>query len=201
MQLRLIPAIAIYVGSYLPLSLILLSQDFDFSALHDQLCVPLRGQACRIPFGHPLAAGSFVLACLLCFITTLLVLNGTKPKRQIKILEAKHIPSDLMNYVLPYVVSFMSLDYKDLNKFVGFAVFLLWIFWITYKSGQIIMNPVLTAFGWKLYEIKYNHLGSDDCLTGLALTQMSIEPNRAYKFANIQEAIIAYDAEGPEQIN
>jgi hypothetical protein len=53
-----------------------------------------------------------------------------------------------MNYVLPYVVSFMSIDYQVTGKFVGFLIFLGWMFLITYKSGQIMLNPLLTVFGW-----------------------------------------------------
>ena len=56
------------------------------------------------------------------------------------------------------MVSFMSLDYEQGPKLVGFAAFLLWIFWITHKSGQIAMNPVLAVLGWKLYEIKYTFI-------------------------------------------
>ena len=58
-----------------------------------------------------------------------------------------------MNYTLPYIVSFMSFGYDQEGKFIGIVIFLTWIFWITYKSGQIILNPILVAFGWKLYEV------------------------------------------------
>ena len=67
--------------------------------------------------------------------------------------ESKHVPADLINYVIPYVVSFMSLDYEQTPKLFGFAVFLIWIFWITYKSGQIALNPVLAVLGLSLIHI------------------------------------------------
>ena len=38
-----------------------------------------------------------------------------------------------MNYTLPYVVSFMSIEYHDTGKFVGLIIFLAWMFWITYR--------------------------------------------------------------------
>lgn len=46
----------------------------------------------------------------------------------------------------------MGISYDETEKLFGFGVFLLWMFAITYKSGQIIMNPLLLMFGWKLYE-------------------------------------------------
>ncbi|MBL0000910.1 MAG: hypothetical protein IPO97_07845 [Sphingomonadales bacterium] len=74
-----------------------------------------------------------------------------------------------MNYTLPYIVSFMSIEYSDTGKFVGFVVFLLWIFWISHRSGQIILNPVLIALSWRMYEVEYKFPGSDAKHSGKAL--------------------------------
>ena len=76
-----------------------------------------------------------------------------------------------MNYTLPYVVSFMGLDYQDGGRFFGFAVFLLWMFWISHKSGQIILNPLLIAMGWRLYEMKYKFSGSANSHSAYALVK------------------------------
>ncbi len=46
----------------------------------------------------------------------------------------------------------MGITYGDPQKLLGFGVFLLWMFAITYKSGQILMNPLLLILGWRLYE-------------------------------------------------
>ncbi|AIY39892.1 hypothetical protein LT85_0732 [Collimonas arenae] len=46
----------------------------------------------------------------------------------------------------------MGISYNEREKLLGFAVFLLWMFAITYKSGQIIMNPLLLMFNWRLHE-------------------------------------------------
>ena len=48
----------------------------------------------------------------------------------------------------------MGVDYGALAKVVGLAAFLIWLFLITFKAGQIIMNPILLIFGWSLYEAK-----------------------------------------------
>lgn len=38
MQFRLLTALVVFIGSYLPLSLILLAQNFEFGALKRPLC-------------------------------------------------------------------------------------------------------------------------------------------------------------------
>lgn len=64
----------------------------------------------------------------------------------------KPIPNEIINYTFPYVVSFMGISYDEPQKLIGFLVFLLWMFAITYKSGQILMNPLLIIMRWRLYE-------------------------------------------------
>jgi hypothetical protein len=46
----------------------------------------------------------------------------------------------------------MGVDYGSVGKIAGLAVFLLWLFLITYRGGYIIMNPILLILGWNLYE-------------------------------------------------
>jgi hypothetical protein len=46
----------------------------------------------------------------------------------------------------------MGITYGEPQKLLGFGVFLIWMFAITYKSGQILMNPLLLILGWRLYE-------------------------------------------------
>ena len=52
------------------------------------------------------------------------------------------------------------------------------------------MNPVLIAFGWRLYEVKYSYLQSDDPFTGRALSKMVIEPNAVYQQAQLQDVMV-----------
>ncbi|MBE8716535.1 hypothetical protein C4F51_04955 [Cellvibrio sp. KB43] len=48
----------------------------------------------------------------------------------------------------------MGVDYGSLGKVAGLSLFLTWLFFITFRSGQIILNPILLVFGWNLYEAK-----------------------------------------------
>ena len=95
-----------------------------------------------------------------------------------------------MNYTLPYIVSFMSIDYNDPGKIIGLIIFLIWMFWISYKSGQIILNPVLIILDWRLYEISYSFPGSTDTIKGLALAKGRIETNKHYKQTPIHDILV-----------
>jgi hypothetical protein len=153
MKLRFWAAAVIYLASYLPLSVILLCQDMNLDRLESGLCNPFAASAagrCQVSLDHPIAAIGAVLICALALGVALLTLQLVEPKQKVLIKDSKAVPADLMNYVLPYVVSFMGLDYKDGGKLLGFGVFFVWIFFITHRSGQVILNPVLIVFGWQL---------------------------------------------------
>ena len=191
MQFRLVIGAIIFLGSYLPLSLILLAQNYDYAALNTPFCLTIWRATCSIPLRNPSPAIGFFAVCCVCLAITLLALQAVKPKHQIIIGEAKHVPTDLMNYTLPYVVSFMSIDYQETGKFVGFAIFLGWMFWITYRSGQIILNPILIAFGWKFYEVSYRFpTGSTTYISNALVHGDDISPGEHHRQIAVQDTLI-----------
>lgn len=192
MKLRFPAALVIFTGSYLPLSLILLAQDFRYEMLDRPFCWPSgdQGAICELPFRNFGYSLTIFLVCLVCFLATLFVLWSISPKNPIDVREVKYIPAELMSYTLPYVVSFMSLEYQDTGKFVGILIFLGWMFIISHRSGQLILNPLLIAFGWRLYEIKYTYPGNGSEYFGRALAKESLGSGKRYNHTIIQDAII-----------
>ena len=84
----------------------------------------------------------------------------------------------------------MSIDYQDPSKCVGFLIFLGWMFLITYKSGQIILNPLLIVLGWRLYDISYRYAGSADVHSGNALVSGRLEVGQRYRQAPVQDILV-----------
>jgi hypothetical protein len=155
MQFRLFSGFLIFIGSYLPLAIILAVQDIPQVWWTRPLCGKsdfLAGQCVFMPLEHPLLALTFSGAASLAVLVTWLSLKKVTFRFTIEIARAKAIPNELINYTFPYVVSFMGITYADSQKLLGFLMFLLWMFAITYKSGQILANPLLIVFGWRLHE-------------------------------------------------
>lgn len=201
MQLRILVAVAIYLGSYLPLAVILLAQDIDVEAARRGIC-PMASMValeCASPLKHPIWSLSAATICATGMAVTFLALRLVRTPHRVKVTESKHIPADLINYVIPYVVSFISLEYEQPLKLIGFGVFLTWIFWITYRSGQIVLNPVLIAFGWKLYEVKYIYDGAKNTRVGRILSKVDIEPERSYRQGALQDVMVVRTDEGNDR--
>lgn len=190
MQFRFWASLVVFLGSYFPLSLILLAQDYRYELLTAPVCWPLAGDGCIWPFRN----GTFPLAifavCLACFALSLSVLAAVKPKMPVNIRESKYVPAELMSYTLPYIVSFMSLEYHETGKFVGLVIFLSWMFLITYRSGQLILNPLLIVFGWRLYEIRYSFPGDAHERTCRVLSKISLQPDKRYNQSVVQDVMI-----------
>lgn len=192
MRPRLVIAIPIFLASYLPLSVILLFQDLEVSVVTRGFCRDLwrDASACALPFQHPWTSLSAVAICLASLLLSLTALAVLKPKHEIKILSSKHVAADLMNYTLPYVVAFTTLDYTEVGKLLGFFVFFAWMFIITLRSGQLGMNPVLIVFGWRLHEIEYQFTDSGQKRSALALSRVDLVAGATHRQEALQDMLI-----------
>lgn len=153
MQFRLIPAICVFLGSYFPLALILALQDVSPASWNNPVCTSLK--SCSLPtLSHPILSIVGVVITGACLLITFKLLTALRYKYPIEVIESKPVPSELISYSFPYIVSFMGVDYGSTGKIAGLLVFLAWLFLITYRAGQILMNPILLIFGWSLYEVK-----------------------------------------------
>lgn len=155
MQFQLIPGFLIFLGSYLPLAIILAIQDIPTAWWGRPVC-SVKGiaeRACDFnPFTNAELSLTFLVVSAISVLLAWASLRKIAYPFNVQIKRAKATPNEIINYTFPYVVSFMGITYGDPQKLLGFGVFLLWMFAITYKSGQILMNPLLLILGWRLYE-------------------------------------------------
>jgi len=105
-----------------------------------------------MPFDNPVLSIAFLVITAGATFLAKSSLQRIRYPFLIDVKRMKATPNEIINYTFPYVVSFMGIAYGEPQKLIGFFVFLLWMFAITLKSGQILMNPLLLIFGWKLYE-------------------------------------------------
>lgn len=189
MQFRILSGFIIFIGSYLPLALILAIQDIPISWWSMSFCdFSEIGNCLFNPFSNPYPSIIFIgITCASVIVSSFSLKKIAFPfDGQVK--SSKTIPNDIINYVFPYVVSFMGISYDTPEKLLGFSVFLLWMFAITYKSGQIIMNPLLLMFGWKLYEAKIQINGQVRDVR--VLKKGRLTPGH-YEFQSIQDFYIS----------
>lgn len=155
MQFQILPGFLIFLGSYLPLAIVLAVQDIPTSWWARPICMPealFNGKCEFNPFTNSGLSVTFLMVSAVAVLLAWSSLRRIAYPFSIEVKRAKATPNEIINYTFPYVVSFMGITYGDPQKLLGFGVFLLWMFAITYKSGQILMNPLLLILGWRLYE-------------------------------------------------
>ncbi|MGZ9981103.1 hypothetical protein [Bordetella bronchiseptica] len=180
MQFQLIPGFLIFLGSYLPLAIILAIQDIPSVWWTRSICTPqvIFSSACNFnPFSNPKLSITFLLVSITAIFLAWSSLRKITYPFNVEVKRAKATPNEIINYTFPYVVSFMGITYDEPQKLLGFGVFLMWMFAITYKSGQILMNPLLLILGWRLYEATILINGQEKDVR--VLTQDLLSPGQA----------------------
>lgn len=182
MQFQIIPGFLIFLGSYFPLSAILAVQDIPTSWWKRAICTPhaiLTGSCDFNPFMDPVLSVTFLAVSAAAVILAWTSLRKISFPFNIEVKSAKATPNEIINYTFPYVVSFMGISYSETPKLLGFGIFLFLMFALTYKSGQILMNPLLLIFGWRLYEATIVINGSERDVQILKLGPLTPGPASA----------------------
>jgi len=164
--MRLLPALILFLGSYFPLSLILLIQNIKESRVAEV-------SSCYLPeLTNPGRALGLLGICTVSLVIFMVLMKSLTGFSSLEVVDSKSVPNDLINYVFPYVVSFMGLELGVDGKFFGFLLFIVLMFVITYRSGQILMNPFLLVAGWQLYELNIVTEGHKRCVKALSKEQV-----------------------------
>jgi hypothetical protein len=166
MKPRILTAILLFISAYSPLFLILAVKDFDFK--------------CSYHFNHPLVIyimlGIAFLSVVLLFLTVSYMRRGNMP---VKIINVKNRSVDLINYTIPYIVSFFGFDLSKIEDVVSLSIFLLLMLLLTIKSKSVFMNPILLLAGYNLYDLEYEFDGKT-CSTIVISKQEMYTGDRFY---------------------
>lgn len=146
MKPKPLTSVLLSVSAYSPLFLILVVKDFDFYYSYT--------------FNHPMGilvlASISIISILLLFITIKSIKRGNMP---VTIVSVKNRSIDLINYTIPYIVSFFGFDLAKIEDVISLSIFLLLLLFLTIKSKSVFMNPILLLAGYNLYDLEYSYDG------------------------------------------
>lgn len=147
MKLRLLPSLLIFLSAYSPLSVIFLIQDFDIESKQ---------------IAHPLIVWSIlgvsIISCILVWASVSLLKSSTPP---IIVKSVSNRSGELINYSIPYMISFFVMDLGNIKLLLSFAFFMFIMFWLTMKTHNIFINPVLAVMGYNIYDVTYEKNGRE----------------------------------------
>jgi hypothetical protein len=146
MKPKILTAILLFISAYAPLFIILAVKDFDFD--------------CTRNFKH--STPIYILLCLTLISVALLfysIKSIKKGNMPVKVKSVKSRSIDLINYTIPYIVSFFGFDLSKTEDAVSLTIFLLLMLLMTIKSKSVFMNPILLLAGYNLYDLEYEFDG------------------------------------------
>ncbi|KAB1068974.1 hypothetical protein F6U93_04260 [Tamlana haliotis] len=142
MKPKIWTSILLFISAYSPLFLILAVKDFDFD------------YTCR--FQHPFVIyvmlGLSILSVLILFLIIKFMPRGNMP---VVIKTVSNRSVDLINYTIPYILSFFGFDLSKYEDIISLAIFLTIMLVLTITSRSLFLNPILAFAGYGLYDIEY----------------------------------------------
>lgn len=147
MKLRILSSILIFISAYSPLSIIFLIQDIDFKSKSLQ---------------HPgivfIIMGISLISCIIIWCAVKFIKVSSPP---VKIISVSNRSGELINYSIPYMISFFVMDLGDTKLLLSFGFFMFIMYWLTLKTHNIFINPILACMGYNLYDVKYEKDGKE----------------------------------------
>lgn len=195
---KLIPSIAIFVSGYTPLFLIMMIKDikgfiwFNYTLSNHILGFTTVKVPYFVEFNNPGIVSSLIILSILSIIILHYVLKHIASKPfDITITKAKSRSSEVVNYTIPYMISFVAFDLSKWQDLISLILFLIILCLLSIRSQSIFINPILAAKGYGLYDCEYDEKGSSkECimLSKHDLTKGNIEK---YKKLNNYMGFIA----------
>lgn len=147
MKLRFFSSIVVFISAYSPLSIIFLIQDFDLA---------------QKELEHPVLVlsilGIFAISCALMYFSVRCPKVSSPP---VKVVSVSNRSGELINYSIPYMISFFVLDLGNINLLLSFGFFMIIMYLLTLKTHNIFVNPVLACIGYNLYDVRYEKDGRE----------------------------------------
>ena len=149
-----------FLSSYSPLMVILAARDLNYTTFQ---------------FDNPTVVWACLGAALLSCIAIFLLIRSLTMGDSATVTSVDDRSIELLNYTIPYLISFLSLDIGEASELVSFSLFMMLMFWLTYKTDNLYINPVLTLMNYKLYRVTVTFSGSEPVEIN-ALTKDTIKP-------------------------
>lgn len=147
LKLKLWTSLVVFISAYSPLMIILAIQQMDFSK----------------PLWLAFSKVSIILlmVAVISSIIVLLVVRSIKSGLNVSIIKASNKSGDMFGYTIPYMLSFMRVDFCDLKTILSIALFMLLLFVMSYRSQTVFVNPILAIFGYMLIDCTFNRDGEE----------------------------------------
>lgn len=145
MKTKILASIIIFISAYSPLAIILAIKDFNKEILW---------------FDNPKTIISILAIALISIGFLFLLMKLFAYGQEIKIRSVSNRSSELVNYTIPYMISFFGFDMHKGADLISFVIFMTLLCLLTIKTQSIFINPILAVIGYGHYNVEYEENGN-----------------------------------------
>lgn len=131
----------LFLSAYSPLMLILIVKDVDFTQ--------------RFLLKSPTFSGILFFVACASTVITLLAVRNVSAGLPITVTKAANKSGDMFGYTIPYMLSFIRIDFGDWQIIASLAMFLAVLFIMAYRTQTVFINPVLAIAGYLLIDCTF----------------------------------------------
>jgi len=166
--IRFWAATIIFVSGYIPLFLILIIKDMNSAFI----------------FKNPGLSYSLIITCIVSGLFLYYVIKNLEADGfPIEITSVKHKSSEIVNYTIPYMISFFAFDLTKTQDLIVFIIFFVLLCILSIRSQSIFLNPILAIVGYGLYECTYKE--NDIVKDGVIISNEDLIKNNSYKIKKL----------------
>jgi hypothetical protein len=181
MKPRLWASFTIFVSAYAPLALLFGVRDFDEQAKW---------------FKHPSLVFGGLAFAVVSVVLLLWVFAKLQGQFTVRVTKLELRSNDLMNYSIPYVISFFSVDFGKWQDASAFGLFMALLFVLTLKTQSLFINPVLAVTGYGLFDVEFEESGKGK--SGIFLTKLELKPGTTYRLERLSQFLFIATAKVEE---
>lgn len=163
MKLNLFSSVIIFISAYSPLALILAVKDIDSSKLW---------------FTNPITSISILIIGLISVLILNHVVKDSNYGHRIKIEKISNKSNTLINYTIPYMISFFGFNMGETTDLIAFLLFMCLLCLLTIRTQTIFINPILAIRGYGLFDVTY--MENNSVKEGIFITKYSLKINQSY---------------------
>lgn len=141
LKLRPLVSLTLFLSAYSPLMLILVVKNIDLNA--------------RYLFGDPLISGILMLVAIASSWMTLSTVKEVDGGLLVEVTKAANKSGDMFGYTIPYMLSFMRIDFGDWQTLISLLLFMSVLFVMAYRTQTVFINPVLAVAGYMLIDCTF----------------------------------------------
>lgn len=183
MKLKLLPSLLIFLGAYSPLSIIFLIQDFEWKT-----------KALKHPEIVYSIIGISLISVIITWVSAAFLKVSTPP---VKVISVSNKSGELINYSIPYMISFFVMDLGDINLVISFVFFMFIMYVLTLKTHNIFVNPVLAVIGYNIYDVTYIRDNKED-QSFFLIKGDRLKKNEQCRIVEISEHLFLVTERNPE---